>query len=110
MGADYGTGFSVGKAKAHFEVRHWSPGEHSSDCGCEVCKTVQTVLLKVFGPEEMDVVSAEMASRGMDDIPCRVCGCTDDDCYDCFERTGEPCHWVERDLCSACVGVKEEVA
>ena len=66
MGADYGTGFSVGKAKAHFEVRHWSPGEHSNDCGCEVCKTVQTVLLKVFGPDEMGVVSAEMASRGDD--------------------------------------------
>jgi hypothetical protein len=37
---------------------------------------------------------------------CRVCGCTDDDCSGCVERTGEPCHWVEPDLCSACVGVK----
>jgi hypothetical protein len=34
---------------------------------------------------------------------CRVCGCTDADCSDCIERTGEPCHWVEIDLCSACV-------
>lgn len=33
---------------------------------------------------------------------CRVCGCTDDDCRQCIERTGEPCHWVEADLCSAC--------
>lgn len=33
---------------------------------------------------------------------CRVCGCTDDDCRGCIERTGEPCHWVERTLCSAC--------
>ena len=33
---------------------------------------------------------------------CRVCGCTDDDCYDCYERTGDPCYWVETDLCSAC--------
>ncbi len=33
---------------------------------------------------------------------CRVCGCTDDDCSGCVERTGEPCHWVETDLCSAC--------
>src|SRR5690606_38634374 len=31
---------------------------------------------------------------------CRVCGCTEDDCSDCIERTGEPCHWVEDDLCS----------
>jgi hypothetical protein len=35
---------------------------------------------------------------------CRVCGCTDDDCRQCIEKTGEPCHWVEEDLCSACTG------
>jgi hypothetical protein len=35
---------------------------------------------------------------------CRVCGCTDDDCRQCIEKTGEPCHWVEDDLCSACAG------
>jgi len=34
---------------------------------------------------------------------CRVCGCTDDNCEQCVEKTGEPCHWVEPDLCSACV-------
>jgi hypothetical protein len=33
---------------------------------------------------------------------CRVCGCTDDDCRQCIERTGEPCRWVSPDLCSAC--------
>ena len=33
---------------------------------------------------------------------CRVCGCTDEDCSGCIERTGEPCYWVEEDLCSAC--------
>lgn len=33
---------------------------------------------------------------------CRVCGCTDDDCRQCIEKTGEPCSWVEQDLCSAC--------
>lgn len=33
---------------------------------------------------------------------CRVCGCTDDDCSQCVERTGMPCSWVEDDLCSAC--------
>jgi hypothetical protein len=34
---------------------------------------------------------------------CRECGCTDDDCSGCIERTGMPCHWVTMDLCSACV-------
>jgi hypothetical protein len=33
---------------------------------------------------------------------CRVCGCTDDDCHKCIEKTGHPCRWVEDDLCSAC--------
>jgi len=35
---------------------------------------------------------------------CQVCGCTDEDCTDCVDRTGEPCAWVEPALCSACVG------
>lgn len=33
---------------------------------------------------------------------CRVCGCTQDDCSQCVEAPGEPCHWVEDDLCSRC--------
>lgn len=33
---------------------------------------------------------------------CHSCGCTDDDCRQCIEKTGEPCSWVEPDLCSAC--------
>jgi hypothetical protein len=35
---------------------------------------------------------------------CRGCGCTDADCSGCIDRTGQPCHWVEADLCSACQG------
>lgn len=34
---------------------------------------------------------------------CRVCGCTQNDCRQCIEKTGSPCYWVEDDLCSACV-------
>jgi hypothetical protein len=34
--------------------------------------------------------------------PCRVCGCTTEDCRQCIAATGSPCHWVEHDLCSAC--------
>ncbi len=33
---------------------------------------------------------------------CKECGCTDKDCKACIEKTGEPCFWVEKDLCSAC--------
>lgn len=35
---------------------------------------------------------------------CRVCGCTDTDRSGCLARTGEPCHWIEPNLCSACAG------
>jgi hypothetical protein len=34
---------------------------------------------------------------------CRVCGCTENDCRQCVEKTGKPCCWVAEDLCSACV-------
>lgn len=33
---------------------------------------------------------------------CRSCSCTDQNCAKCIERTGQPCYWVEPDLCSAC--------
>ena len=51
---------------------------------------LKKVLARVRPEEETDVRR------------CRVCGCTDNDCSGCIERTGEPCHWVARDLCSAC--------
>lgn len=33
---------------------------------------------------------------------CRACGCTDDDCTQCIQATGKPCHWVAPNLCSRC--------
>jgi hypothetical protein len=49
---------------------------------------------------------AEFAARceaGLVDLgPCRVCGCSADDCSRCASRTGTWCWWVEADLCSAC--------
>lgn len=39
---------------------------------------------------------------------CRVCGCTDSNCQACIQRTGQPCHWVEPDLCSACADGRGE--
>jgi hypothetical protein len=35
---------------------------------------------------------------------CRVCGC--DDLHACVTKDG-PCHWVEPDLCSACVETEQ---
>ncbi len=33
---------------------------------------------------------------------CRECGCTQNDCSQCIDKTGNPCFWIEPDLCSAC--------
>lgn len=33
---------------------------------------------------------------------CHVCGCMEHNCKGCIERTGQACHWVALDLCSAC--------
>lgn len=64
-------------------------------------------------PERIRVVSADQLGMfGKREVKpskptwnrprCRECGCTDDDCTWCIARTGEPCMWVEPDLCSAC--------
>lgn len=39
---------------------------------------------------------------------CRNCGCTDDDCRQCWEKTEVPCYWIEENLCSACGFPNEE--
>lgn len=40
---------------------------------------------------------------------CRVCGCTEQDCRGCVERTGDPCEWTspKKDLCTACLPLLE---
>ena len=40
--ACYGSGYTNGKDKAHFEVRTWDGG-HADGCGCEPCQTVRAV-------------------------------------------------------------------
>ena len=46
--------------------------------------------------------SFSMSSGFRKSVVCRVCGCVDEDCYCCVAFTGDPCYWVEADLCSAC--------
>ena len=41
-------------------------------------------------------------------MKCRICGCTDDDCRQCIEKTGHPCRWAEPNLCSRCKDEMEE--
>lgn len=53
-------------------------------------------------PDSIPSLTSDLDELG-DVRTCRVCGCTDADCRGCIARTGSPCHWVEADLCSACV-------
>lgn len=64
------------------------------------------VHLKDLG-YETDVRSFEV--EVIENNVCRECGCTDDDCSGCIERTGEPCSWIEEDLCSACAPPQQSV-
>lgn len=42
-------------------------------------------------------------------MQCRFCGCTEADCSQCIERTGNPCSWVASELCSACLAMAEKL-
>jgi len=33
---------------------------------------------------------------------CYNCGCTESNCEACIKRTGQPCFWLDQNLCSAC--------
>jgi uncharacterized protein YodC (DUF2158 family) len=55
------------------------------------------------GLDRLGLACAELASN-----KCRVCGCTDFNCSSCVERTGQPCSWIEPDLCSACAEQKPD--
>ena len=36
------------------------------------------------------------------ELVCLQCGCTENDCRHCIEKTGQPCYWINDRLCSAC--------
>ena len=46
-------------------------------------------------------VAPEARGRTAGKRVCRVCGCTE--WYACLNLFGDPCHWIEADLCSACM-------
>jgi hypothetical protein len=77
----------------------WGPALSGAELACPACHPplppIVPFVIRLAGqaptPERTEVRT------------CRVCGCTDDDCGACADRTGAPCAWVEDDLCSACV-------
>ena len=57
----YGTGYAHGKDKAHFEVRNHILDDHGHGCGCEACKTIRAVLLRINGARLMPGVRRQRA-------------------------------------------------
>lgn len=93
------TGISRGSTNSMSE--HLEHIERKGYIRREPLKSRAIVVTRV--PADLE---AEIAAATSPDVRrCRVCGCTEVDCSGCIERTGEPCTWVEQDLCSACTEV-----
>lgn len=45
---------------------------------------------------------AKAAAQIRHSTRCRHCGCTNEDCSQCIEAQGAPCHWVALNVCSRC--------
>lgn len=43
-----------------------------------------------------------MTTKQLQNMKCKVCGCTSNNCAQCIAKTGKPCHWIAPNLCSAC--------
>ena len=67
----YGSGYVKGKDKAHSEVRRWVPGFHAAGCGCEVCKTVATVVSTIVETLPEDAV-LDFTIMGRDGVKSRL--------------------------------------
>ena len=74
------------------------------DCGLE--KDISRTALRLGRTRSCGCLRRELAAAREPPRICRVCACTERNCGGCIDRTGERCHWVEEDLCSACVGAE----
>lgn len=70
--------------------------------------TMKLNLRHVYQIADLAHIDAPELAHMICERRCRNCGCTDLDCSQCIEKTGEPCSWVEEDLCSACVEPKKK--
>lgn len=79
----------------------WFAARHIPDVDGERRIKSKNLPLRETKAEAQADLNAWATKKGLKPC-CRVCGCTDDDCTQCVEKTGEPCTWTEPGLCSAC--------
>jgi hypothetical protein len=60
--------------------------------------------------KEIDIlIQGNFYQQRMNAQVCSVCGCTDYDCRQCIEKSGEPCYWFADNLCSVCAATTTKV-
>lgn len=88
---------SAWSTDAHYALLNtfgYAPSEYEAGIIAHAHRYDRQLGMDEFGDGPFDEIEARA---------CRVCGCTEDNCSQCVEKTGAPCSWVEDDLCSACV-------
>ncbi len=81
-------------------------GQTLADKACPACGKHGTLRKNVTRSKSGELRIRRPLPQARLRRKCRICGCTDDDCSQCIAKTGEPCHWVEPNLCSACAGAE----
>lgn len=74
--------------------------------------TPEQFLMSCSPVELMEInilIQGDFFSKRMEAQTCISCGCSDWNCTQCIDKTGEPCYWAEQDLCSACAEKTSDV-
>lgn len=86
--------------RIHFPRPEFDVSQHREKIDqAEYLEALGMASVNDFAEAVIDLPAGSMIVPGR----CRICGCTDNDCSQCIEKTGNPCHWISEDLCSACL-------
>ena len=65
------------------------------------------VFIKISKKKIKEIEALEKEEKDV----CKYCGCTDEDCHQCIDKTGGPCSWTVRSgkdsVCSRCYAERE---
>lgn len=95
----------LSKADAAFLAQPAAAGAHPDELFplFGLTQLAAPAYLGFLSDGELRLLPAPAGSHYLSTVrTCRLCHCIELDCAGCIERTGQACHWVEPDLCSAC--------